>query len=175
VHRDAKRGEGRGLRREGQVGDVPGRRVGDLDVIGLVILTGLRARYDGSRRNPYNEIECGDHYSRAMAGFSVLDAWTGAWYDAWAGHLRIGLGAERYPLIAGRGWGEVTTSARTASFRCLGGEVPLTQVSVPAGVIGTVRVDGRPVTVETAAGGQLVKLGDPVSVPEGGSVTVTLA
>ncbi len=58
---------------------------------GLRILTGLRDRYDGSRRNPYNEIECGDHYSRAMAGFSVLDAWTGAWYDAWAGHLRLGL------------------------------------------------------------------------------------
>jgi non-lysosomal glucosylceramidase len=141
---------------------------------GLRILTGLRGRYDGSRRNPYNEIECGDHYSRAMAGFSVLDAWTGAWYDAWAGHLRIGLGAERYPLIAGPGWGEVTASDRAASFRCLGGEVPLTEVSVPAGVIGTVRVSGRPVAVETTAGGQRAKLTDPVSVPAGGSLTVTL-
>ena len=69
---------------------------------GLRILTGLRNRYDGSRRNPYNEIECGDHYSRAMAGFSVLDAWTGARYDAWAQHLRIGrrraaLPADRRP------------------------------------------------------------------------------
>jgi uncharacterized protein (DUF608 family) len=141
---------------------------------GLRILTGLRGRYDGSRRNPYNEIECGDHYSRAMAGFSVLDAWTGAWYDAWAGHLRIGLGAERYPLIAGPGWGEVTASDRAASFRCLGGEVPLTEVSVPGGVIGTVRVGGRPVAVETTAGGRLAKLADPVSVPAGGSLTVTL-
>jgi non-lysosomal glucosylceramidase len=141
---------------------------------GLRILTGLRGRYDGSRRNPYNEIECGDHYSRAMAGFSVLDAWTGAWYDAWAGHLRIGLGAERYPLIAGPGWGEVTASDRAASFRCLGGEVPLTEVSVPAGVIGTVRVSGQPVAVETTAGGQRAKLTDPVSVPEGGSLIVTL-
>ncbi len=31
---------------------------------GLRLLRALRARYDGSRRNPYNEIECGDHYSR---------------------------------------------------------------------------------------------------------------
>jgi hypothetical protein len=142
---------------------------------GLRILTGLRNRYDGSRRNPYNEIECGDHYSRAMAGFSVLDAWTGAWYDAWAGHLRIGLGAERYPLIAGHGWGEVTVSGREVAFRCLGGEVRLTQVSVPAGVIGAVRVDGAPVTVETTAGGQLAKLAEALTVSEGGSLIVTLA
>jgi hypothetical protein len=105
----------------------------------------------------------------------VLDAWTGAWYDAWAGHLRIGLGAERYPLIAGRGWGEVTISDRAASLRCLGGQVPLTEVSVPAGVIGAVQVGGQPVAVETTAGGQLARLIDPVSVPEGGSLTVTLA
>ena len=95
--------------------------------------------------------------------------------DAWAGHLRIGLGAERYPLIAGPGWGEVTVSDRAVSFRCLGGQVPLTQVSVPAGVIEAVQVGSQPVAVETTAGGQLAKLTDPVSVPEGASLTVTLA
>jgi non-lysosomal glucosylceramidase len=141
---------------------------------GLRILTGLRDRYDGSRRNPYNEIECGDHYSRAMAGFSVLDAWTGAWYDASAGHLRIGLGAERYPLIAGPAWGEVTVCDRVASFTCLGGELPVAQVCVPAGVIGVVRVGGRPAAVETTADGRLARLTEPVSVPEGGILTVTL-
>jgi non-lysosomal glucosylceramidase len=142
---------------------------------GLRILAALRARYDGTRRNPYNEIECGDHYARAMAGFSVLDAWTGAWYDAWAGHLRIGLGAERYPLIAGPGWGEVTVSDRAASLRCLGGQVPLTRVSVPSGAIEAVQVDGRPVAIETTADSQLAKLTEPASVPDGGTLTVTLA
>jgi non-lysosomal glucosylceramidase len=142
---------------------------------GLRILTGLRDRYDGSRRNPYNEVECGDHYSRAMAGFSVLDAWTGAGYDAGAGHLRIGLGAERYPLIAGPGWGEVTVAGQVASFRCLGGEVPLAAVAVPAGVIEAVRVGGRPVAAEVTAGGQLGRLAGPTTVPDGGTLTVSLS
>ncbi|HUN36357.1 MAG TPA: GH116 family glycosyl-hydrolase [Trebonia sp.] len=141
---------------------------------GLRILTGLRDRYDGSRRNPYNEVECGDHYSRAMAGFSVLDAWTGAWYDAWAGHLRLGRGAERYPLVAGPAWGEVTVSDGAVSFRCLGGELPVTEVCVPAGVIGAVQAGGRPAVLETAADGQLARLTSPVSVPEGGVLSVTL-
>ena len=142
---------------------------------GLLILDGLRARYDGTRRNPYNEIECGDHYARAMAGFSVLDAWTGAWYDAWAGHLRIGLGAERYPLIAGPGWGEVTASDGAVSFRCRGGRVPLRQVSVPAGVIEAVQVGGRPTAVEVTADGRLARLAEPLSIPEGDSLRVSLA
>jgi hypothetical protein len=141
---------------------------------GLRILAGLRARYDGSRRNPYNEIECGDHYSRAMAGFSVLDAWTGAWYDASAGHLRIGLGAARYPLIAGPGWGEVTVSDQAVSFRCLGGELPLAQVRVPAGAIEAVRVDGRMVAATITADGQLARFPDRVLLPEGGTLTITL-
>src|SRR5260221_8971047 len=45
-----------------------------LEAEGLAILEGVRGRYDGTRRNPYNEIECGDHYSRAMAGWSLLQA-----------------------------------------------------------------------------------------------------
>jgi hypothetical protein len=56
----------------------------------------------------------------------------------------------------------------------MSGRVPLTQVSVPAGAIGAVQVGGRPVAVETTAGGQLARLTDPVAVPEGGSLTVTL-
>jgi len=142
---------------------------------GLRILTGLRARYDGTRRNPYNEIECGDHYSRAMAGFSVLDAWTGASYDAWGQHLRVGLGAERYPVIAGPGWGQVTTSGPAVSFHCLGGQLPVTEVSVPGGVIRAVHVGGELAAAAITADGQLARLAAPVSIPEGGTLTVTLA
>ena len=68
----------------------------------------------------------------------------------------------------------MTVTDRALSFRCLGGELPLTQVSVPAGVIRAVQVGGRPVAVETTAGGQRARLADPVAVPEGGSLTVTL-
>ncbi len=82
---------------------------------------------------------------------------------------------ERYPLIAGPAWGEVTVADQAVSFRCLGGELPLTQVRVPAGVIGAVHVGGRPAAAEISDGGRLARLTRPVSVPEGGSLTVTLA
>lgn len=40
----------------------------------LTILKATRARYDGTYRNPWNEVECGDHYIRAMASWRVFEA-----------------------------------------------------------------------------------------------------
>ena len=44
---------------------------------GMQILTATRNSYDGTRRTPYNEIECGDHYSRPMAGFALFEIASG--------------------------------------------------------------------------------------------------
>ena len=49
---------------------------------GLDIVETLRARYDGEKRNPYNEYECGYWYARAMASYGLLYAFTGVKYDA---------------------------------------------------------------------------------------------
>jgi non-lysosomal glucosylceramidase len=49
---------------------------------GLQVVEGLRARYDGERRNPWDELECGHHYARAMASWSLLLALSGFSYSA---------------------------------------------------------------------------------------------
>ena len=49
---------------------------------GLDIVRICRDRYDGSVRNPYNEYECGHFYARAMASYGLLQAMSGAAYDA---------------------------------------------------------------------------------------------
>jgi hypothetical protein len=79
----------------------------DLVEEGLAIVSAVRGRYDGSRRNPYNEIECGDHYARAMSGWTLLEAYTGTSYDALDRHLVVGARAGRQPVVAVTGWGEL--------------------------------------------------------------------
>ena len=49
---------------------------------GLQIVHACRDRYEGAIRNPYSEIECGHWYARAMASYALLQALTGARYDA---------------------------------------------------------------------------------------------
>lgn len=49
-------------------------RLGRVDEA-LKVVTDVRDRYDGSRRNPFDEVECGHHYVRSMASWGLLDAW----------------------------------------------------------------------------------------------------
>lgn len=48
---------------------------------GLECIANIRNRYDGEKRNPWDEAECGHHYARAMAAWSGLLALSGFHYD----------------------------------------------------------------------------------------------
>ena len=47
---------------------------------GVECIHATRARYDGEKRNPWDEAECGHHYARAMAAWSGLLALSGFRY-----------------------------------------------------------------------------------------------
>lgn len=48
---------------------------------GFSLVQAVRDRYDGVKRNPWNEVECGHHYVRSMASWAVLLAASGFSYD----------------------------------------------------------------------------------------------
>ena len=49
---------------------------------GLEIVRTTRNRYDGRVRNPFNEIEYGNWYARALSSYALLEGLTGVRYDA---------------------------------------------------------------------------------------------
>jgi hypothetical protein len=49
---------------------------------GLKVIQDIRDRYDGLKRNPFGEIECGRHYARAMTAYGAVIALTGFNYSA---------------------------------------------------------------------------------------------
>jgi uncharacterized protein (DUF608 family) len=53
----------------------------------LAIVRGIHERYDGRVHNPWNEVECGDHYARAMASVGVYLALLGFEFDGPAGRI----------------------------------------------------------------------------------------
>jgi uncharacterized protein (DUF608 family) len=61
---------------------------------GFSVVKGARDRYDGVPRkpiprNPWNEIECGGHYARAMSSWSLLTALSGQEIDGPRGRVRF--------------------------------------------------------------------------------------
>ncbi|HEY2835057.1 MAG TPA: GH116 family glycosyl hydrolase, partial [Rhizomicrobium sp.] len=49
---------------------------------GLEVVRTCRARYDGRVRNPFDEYEYGHWYARAMSSYALLEAMSGARFDA---------------------------------------------------------------------------------------------
>lgn len=49
---------------------------------GVRCVAAVRSRYDGLKRNPFDEAECGHHYGRAMASWATSLALTGFHYSA---------------------------------------------------------------------------------------------
>lgn len=76
---------------------------------GLRIVKAARERYDGVRRNPWNEVECGDHYVRSMSSWSLLLALQGYEYDGVKRRIgfkpRLRPGAFKSFFSAAEGWG----------------------------------------------------------------------
>jgi len=75
----------------------------------LAICHGIHARYHPAKHNPFNEVECGDHYARAMASWGVYTALAGYEYHGPKGHLgfapRITPENFRAAFTAAEGWG----------------------------------------------------------------------
>jgi len=91
---------------------------------GQAVLDGLWGRHDGARRNPYNEIECGDHYARAMSGWTVLQARSGVRVDEAAGVLHVDAPG-RWPWIAAAGYGTVVVSEDEVAIEVAEGALEL--------------------------------------------------
>jgi non-lysosomal glucosylceramidase len=105
---------------------------------GLSIVEAARDRYDGWRRNPWDEVECGHHYARAMSSWGLLIALSGFSYSGV--DMRLGfeprLYAEDFRTLwtTGSGWGTYGQQVEkagtlTARLSAAAGELKLRQLS----------------------------------------------
>jgi uncharacterized protein (DUF608 family) len=76
---------------------------------GVECVENVRTRFDGEKRNPWDEPECGHHYARALSSWSTVVALSGFLYDGAAAAL---VAAPKIPRedfeclwATGTGWG----------------------------------------------------------------------
>jgi len=88
---------------------------------GLECINDIRRRYDGIRRNPWDEAECGHHYARAMASWSGVLALSGFRYNGADRHIsarpRVKDPNFKSFWSAGTGWGTFALSQKQGKTR----------------------------------------------------------
>ena len=77
---------------------------------GLKVIQAIRDRYDGFKRNPFDEAECGHHYARAMASWAELLALTGFHYSAVSKEMTLAAQNGQFFWSNGSAWGTCTLS-----------------------------------------------------------------
>jgi hypothetical protein len=96
---------------------------------GLKCITAIRRRYDGRKRSPFDEAECGHHYARAMASWAAVPALTGFLYSAVTNTMTFAATPGRHFWSTGYAWGVCTirTAGRgmKVQLEVLGGQVRL--------------------------------------------------
>lgn len=96
----------------------------------LTCLRAIRNRFDGARRNPFNEPECGHHYARAMASWSGVLAWSGFLYSGTERSMRFTSRPGTYFWSNGKAWGLCRITEGRAELSLLYGELALNSFQV---------------------------------------------
>ena len=140
----------------------------------MKIVRGARARYDGRERSPWNDVECGDHYARAMSSWALLEAAAGQRYNAAENYLAF---APKFTpdnfrsfFITAGGWGnfdqKLSTSSQSISLTAAYGRIKLRTLEF------TYLGQGTPQKITAALQNQVMQLKVTVA---GKSVRIELA
>lgn len=125
----------------------------------LAVVRGVRDRYDGEKRNPYNEMECGSHYARSMAAFGLLPLYAGFTFDMTRGHLgfaprtRNEKGVFAGVFGAANSFGTIRTHGGETRLQLLEGALSLRSLALPEqGQVTAVYADGAPIAFRAEDG-----------------------
>ena len=157
---------------------------------GLAVERAVHDRYHASKRNPWNEIECGDHYARSMASYGVYLAACGFEYHGPKAHIGFApkLSPENFKcaFTSAEGWG--TFSQKSASGELQAeivvrwGKLRLKTMSfaVAAGLSGStvsVTLNKQPVQARLKVTDQraLVTFADEIQLTAENNLQITLA
>lgn len=114
---------------------------------GLGVVRAIRARYDGKKRNPWNEIECGSNYARPMASFALLPIFSGFTFDLpgkQIGFSPIVAGDFKCLWSLGTGWGDFIKTEKEWSVLIHSGHLELESIVLSSAIHVTgVYADGQ--------------------------------
>jgi uncharacterized protein (DUF608 family) len=145
---------------------------------GIHVVTSARARYDGRKRNPWDEEECGHHYARAMSSWSTVVMLSGFHYAGDSAAItvmpRLQNRVFRSFWSTARGWGtfllERQEKGATLRIHVISGELVCEEciVSEP-GIQASARFGTKTYALQVEQGSKMIRLRLPetLTITEG--------
>jgi len=97
---------------------------------GLKTITDIRNRYDGKKRNPFDEAEYGHHYARSMMAWGAVLATSGFHYSGVEKSIQFTSKPGTYFWSNGYSWGTCEVKYNAALLTVLSGELELNSFSL---------------------------------------------
>jgi len=119
---------------------------------GLKVVKAVRDRFDGEKRNPWNEFECGSNYARSMASYALIPILSGFEFDM--PHHHIGFNpykANDFKCIwsLADAWGNFEVNNNTVKINVCEGKINLKSLSLKfCSKVSYVKIDGKDVDFE---------------------------
>ena len=156
---------------------------------GMAIARAIHDRYNAALRNPYNEIECSDHYARAMASYGAFTAACGYEYHGPKGYMAFSprLTPENFKsaFTSAAGWGsfsqKISSRKQTEGVELKYGTLKLNEFACelaealdPAKV--TAELNGRNVRLRYDLDGRWLRISfrNPVSLATGDKLLIEI-
>lgn len=140
---------------------------------GETVVKAVRDRFDGYKRNPWNEYECGNNYARSMSSYALLNAYSGLSYNAAEGYIGFNpvTTEGRFAWSALGAWGMVESHEKALSVKPVKSTLMLKRFGLPTNrEVESVAVDGKNVPFVVNNG--VVELGSVTVLDE---LRITLA
>ena len=152
----------------------------------LILTRMIHDRYHASKRNPFNEIECSDHYARAMASYGTFISACGFHYHGPKGILafnpRLKNGENfKAAFTAAEGWGTFNQTQEKnglkISLRLIHGKLKLNELVTgmdnrPKNVLAS--LNGKPINIKTSNEKSGTFQFDQLTIVEGEELTLML-
>ena len=119
---------------------------------GETIIKAVRERYDGEKRNPWNEIECGSNYARSMASFALLLIYSGFSFDMtrnYIGFKPICTGSGNYLWSIANAYGEIRFMSKKTLLFVFENEIVLSSFGLRTEKkVLSVSIDGKEIVFQ---------------------------
>ncbi|MEE0944371.1 MAG: GH116 family glycosyl-hydrolase [Clostridia bacterium] len=123
---------------------------------GLKVVKAIRDRFNGQKRNPWNEFECGSNYARSMASYSLIPILSGFEFDV--PHKYIGFKpykTDKFQAIwsLADAWGDFKVDGKKVTITIVEGGITLKALGLKfCEKVSSLKIDGKTIDFEFTNG-----------------------